>query len=80
VLSSSPGRQPRFGPPRTITSRPFDPMLGGPGGTHGAWWVGDYQGLAASISGTTHALWNDTRTGALELFTAAIPPYEAAPT
>jgi hypothetical protein len=27
-----------------------------------------------------NALWNDTRTGALELFTAAIPPYEAAPT
>ena len=52
-----------------MTDRPFDPTLGGPGGKHGAWWIGDYQGLAATAA-RVHLLWNDTRTGALELFTA----------
>jgi hypothetical protein len=57
---------------RRITSEAFDPAAGMPDTKHGAWWIGDYQGLAAG-GGVLHALWNDTRTGNLELFAAAIP-------
>lgn len=55
-----------------ITSRAFDPSLGWPGQKTGAWWIGDYQGLAAG-GGLIHPFWNDTRTGHLEIFTAAVP-------
>ena len=34
-------------------------------------WFGDYQGLAVR-SGTLHAVWNDDRSGKVELMTAAI--------
>lgn len=70
LFTSRPGR-PRFGPPRTVTSTPFDPALGAPGGKHGAWWIGDYQGLVVT-HGRVHPFWNDTRTGRLELFTATL--------
>jgi hypothetical protein len=72
VLFTSPAEPLCFGPPLTITSRSFDPSLGGPGGKHGAWWIGDYQGLASSAD-SMHLLWNDTRPGTLQLFTAAVP-------
>jgi hypothetical protein len=53
----------------TVTSRSFDPTLGlTAGGLH---WIGDYQALATG-PGTFHAVWNDTRTGQMELFTAAV--------
>jgi hypothetical protein len=53
-------------------NQPFDPAQGSPnGGKHGAWWIGDYQGLA-STPGAFHPFWNDTRTGRLELFTATV--------
>jgi hypothetical protein len=51
-----------------ITSQPFNPAQGGEPGKHGAWWIGDYQGLA-SAGGTVHLFWNDPRTGRLEIFT-----------
>jgi hypothetical protein len=57
---------------RPITSEAFDPAAGMPDTKHGVWWIGDYQGLATA-GGTLHALWNDTRTGNLQLFAAAIP-------
>jgi hypothetical protein len=79
VLFRSPARRLSFGPPLTVTNRSFDPARGVQGGKHGAWWVGDYQGLAASTASAVHPLWNDTRTGALELFTAAVPQPEASP-
>ena len=67
----------RFGPPQRISSRPFDPALGRhEGGKSGAWWIGDYQGLAAG-GGLIHPFWNDTRTGHLEIFTAAVPAIAA---
>src|SRR5262249_35613381 len=78
VLFRSPARRLSFGPPLTVTTRSFDPARGAQGGKHGAWWVGDYQGLAASTASAVHPLWNDTRTGALELFTAAVPQREAS--
>jgi hypothetical protein len=61
-----------FGPETRATSEPFDPALGFPGGKHGGWWIGDYQGLASG-GGTAYPLWNDTRSGNLELFVAAVP-------
>ena len=71
VLVAEPGTA-RFGPPRPVTSRPFDPARGTLSGKHGAWWIGDYQGLAAA-AGRLHPFWNDPRTGRLEIFTAAVP-------
>jgi len=54
-----------------VTSRPFDPARGTLSGKHGAWWIGDYQGLA-SAAGRIHPFWNDPRTGRLEIFTASL--------
>jgi hypothetical protein len=62
----------RFGPPVRVTSRPFDPAQGTLSGKHGAWWIGDYQGLV-SAAGRIHPLWNDPRTGRLEIFTTSLP-------
>jgi hypothetical protein len=70
VLVAEPGTA-RFGRPVRVTSRPFDPAHGTPSGKHGAWWIGDYQGLA-SAAGRIHPFWNDPRSGALELFTASL--------
>jgi len=77
-LFRSPARRLSFGPPLRVTTRSFDPARGVQGGKHGAWWVGDYQGLAATTASAVHPLWNDTRTGALELFTAAVPHRDAS--
>ena len=55
----------RFGPPITVTDLPFDPAKVN-------YELGDYQALATT-PGAFHPLWNDTRTGQLELFTAAVP-------
>jgi hypothetical protein len=69
VLVAEPATA-RFGPPVPVTSRPFDPAQGTLSGKHGAWWIGDYQGLA-SAAGRIHAFWNDPRSGRLEIFTAS---------
>jgi hypothetical protein len=61
----------RFGRPARVTSRPFDPAQGTLSGKHGAWWIGDYQGLA-SAAGSAHPFWNDPRGGRLEIFTARV--------
>ncbi|MBV9280251.1 MAG: exo-alpha-sialidase [Chloroflexi bacterium] len=58
-------------PSRRITSASFDPRLSGQE-REGSPWIGDYQGLAAA-AGWIHLLWNDTRTGHMELYTAAVP-------
>lgn len=71
-ISTTDGRLPRD--PVALTERPFDPALA----PHrpvtcktGSWWIGDYQGLAASPGGF-HPVWNDTRTGRLDLFTTTV--------
>jgi hypothetical protein len=61
----------RFGAQQVVTDRPFDPARGGAASKHGAWWIGDYQGLA-SAAGTVWPFWNDTRTGRLEIYTQAL--------
>jgi hypothetical protein len=70
VLVADPATA-RFGRPARVTSRPFDPARGTLSGKHGAWWIGDYQGLA-SAAGAIHPFWNDPRTGRLEIFTASL--------
>ncbi|MBV9278693.1 MAG: exo-alpha-sialidase [Chloroflexi bacterium] len=63
---------------RTIGSASFDPgkgvqgkgSTGGKGG--GSAWIGDYQALAAG-QGVVYPLWNDSRTGRLELYAAIVP-------
>jgi hypothetical protein len=68
LMLSEPGSL-RFGPPITVTDQPFDPAK--VADRRGQWWIGDYQALATTPD-AFHALWNDTRTGQLELFTAAV--------
>jgi hypothetical protein len=70
LMLSEPGSL-RFGPPIAVTDQPFNPALGEIRGD-GMWSIGDYQALAAT-PGTFRPLWNDTRTGQLQLFTAAVP-------
>jgi hypothetical protein len=71
-LSRYVGRSPRAGTSRRVSSVDFDPALGVQGGKGGPWWIGDYQGLAAA-HGVVYPFWGDTRTGHLEIFTAAVP-------
>ena len=64
----------RFGAPLRVTTAPFDPHSPtATGQKHGAWWIGDYQGITAS-GGAFHLVWNDTRTGKLDLFAATVRP------
>ena len=63
----------RFDPPQVVTWRPFDPARGAVGSKHGAWWIGDYQGLA-SAGGAVWPFWNDSRTGRLQIYTQPVGP------
>ncbi len=57
-----------------VTSVSWDPNIDAPipdDGTH-VTFIGDYQGLAVD-NHFAHVFWNDTRTGAQEIFTAAMP-------
>src|SRR5215831_13806957 len=73
VLLLSTPHQLRFRAPLQVTTAPFDPHSPTEPGKHGAWWIGDYQGITAS-AGAFHLLWNDTRTGKLDLFAATVRP------
>ena len=73
VLLLSTPHQLRFRAPLQVTTAPFDPHSPTAGGKHGAWWIGDYQGITASAGGF-HLAWNDTRTGKLDLFAATVRP------
>src|SRR5215813_9159702 len=74
VLLLSQPRELRFRRvPLRVTAAAFDPHSPTAGGKHGAWWIGDYQGIAAS-AGAFHLMWNDTRTGKLDLFAATVRP------
>ena len=65
----------RFGPPLQVTTASFDPQnpTTASRGKYGAWWIGDWQGLTTS-PGAFHVVWNDTRTGKLDLFAATVRP------
>ena len=73
VLLLSQPHQLRFRAPLQVTTTPFHPHSPTAGGKHGAWWIGDYQGITAS-AGAFHLVWNDTRTGKLDLFAATVHP------
>ena len=78
VLLLSRPHQLSFSRPLRVTTAPFNPVGKTPTGTkHGAWWIGDWQGLAASAGGI-HLVWNDTRTGKLDLFAATVRPATAS--
>jgi hypothetical protein len=74
LLDRASGPRLRFGPAVPVTPTSFDPALSqaGSGGKHGAWWIGDYQGLAVG-GGQIHPFWNDTRGGRLDILTTTIP-------
>jgi BNR repeat-like domain len=55
-----------------VTTRSWDPALRAPTDESGLQFIGDYQGLVADNL-FVHPMWNDTRTGDQEAFTAAIP-------
>ena len=75
VLLVSTGDQLRFAPPLRVTKTPFDPLdpATASRGKYGIWWIGDWQGIA-SDAGAFHLMWNDTRTGRLDLFAATVRP------
>ena len=55
-----------------VTTQSWDPAIDAPIDGSGSQFIGDYQGLAADNL-FVHPFWNDTRTGAQEIFTAAVP-------
>jgi hypothetical protein len=74
VLLISKPHQLHFQAPLRVTTTPFDPHTGTLSfPKHGAWWIGDYQGITAS-AGAFHLVWNDTLTGKLDLFAATVHP------
>jgi hypothetical protein len=74
LLVSQPQGELRFRPPLQVTTSALDPHSPTASGQkHGAWWIGDYQGITAS-AGAFHLVWNDTRTGKLDLFAATVHP------
>jgi BNR repeat-like domain/TAT (twin-arginine translocation) pathway signal sequence len=72
LLLSQPGEL-HFQPPVRVSSTAFNPHTPTGGGKHGAWWVGDYQGITAS-DGAFHLIWNDARSGKLDLYAASVRP------
>jgi hypothetical protein len=75
VLLLSPAGRLRFRPPLRVTSAPFEPLdqTTASRGKYGIWWLGDWQGIASGTGGF-HLVWNDTRTGKLDLFAATVRP------
>ncbi len=75
VLLLSRPHKLRFRRPLRVTTAPFDPLdpTTASRGKYGAWWIGDWQGIASS-AGVLHLVWNDTRTGTLDLFAATVRP------
>jgi hypothetical protein len=72
VLLLSPPHQLNFSAPLQVTTAPFDPHSStATGPKHGAWWIGDYQGITAA-PGAIHLVWNDTRTGKMDLYAATV--------
>jgi hypothetical protein len=72
VLLLSRPHELRFQAPLRVTTHPFNPHSPTESGQkHGAWWIGDYQGITTS-AGAFHLVWNDTRTGKLDLFAATV--------
>ena len=54
-----------------VTTQSWDPAVDAPVDGYGSQFIGDYQGLAVDDR-FVHPFWNDTRTGAQEILTAAV--------
>ena len=54
-----------------VTPQSWDPAVDASVDEYGSQFIGDYQGLAVDDR-FAHPFWNDTRTGAQEIFTAAV--------
>jgi hypothetical protein len=70
VLLLSTPHQLRFRAPLQVTTTPFDPHSPTAGGKHGAWWIGDYQGITTSAGAFTSC----GTTPAPESSTSSRPP------
>jgi hypothetical protein len=66
-----------FLPNERVTTQSWDPAVGAPVNSSGSQFIGDYQGLAVDNL-FVHPMWNDTRTGQQEIFTAALPSAQPA--
>jgi hypothetical protein len=55
-----------------VTTQSWNPAVDAPVDGYGSQFIGDYQGLAVD-NRFVHPFWNDTRTGAQEIFTTAVP-------
>lgn len=73
LAQSTDGGQ-SFHPNMRVTSVSWNPSIDAPvpDDGSGSTFIGDYQGLAVD-NHFAHVFWNDTRTGAQEIFTAAMP-------
>ena len=71
-LAQSTNHGVSFLPNVRVTTQSWDPKVGQPTDDNGQGFIGDYQGLSADNL-FVHPFWNDTRTGAQEIFTAAVP-------
>ena len=71
-LAQSVNHGTSFLPNQRVTPQAFDSAIGAPTDQYGMQFIGDYQGLAVD-NRFVHPLWNDSRTGSQQLFTAAIP-------
>ena len=61
-----------FLPNVRVTTESWSPDVDAPVDGSGLQFIGDYQGLAVTDA-YAYPFWNDTRTGAQEIFTAAVP-------
>jgi len=66
-----------FRPNVRVTSVSWDPAVGAPVDGGGNEFIGDYQWLAADNQ-HAHPFWNDTRDGAQQIYTAAVPSAQPA--
>ena len=71
-LAQSTNHGTSFLPNVRVTTQSSNSALGQPTDDYGQGFFGDYQGLSADNL-FVHPFWNDTRTGAQEIFTAAMP-------
>ena len=74
LFLSRPGEL-RFRPPVRVTTAPFNPRnpTTASRGKYGTWWIGDWQGITAG-AGEFRLVWNDTRSGKLDLYAATVRP------
>jgi hypothetical protein len=71
-LAQSVNHAASFQPNVRVTLVSWDPAVGAPVDSAGSQFIGDYQGLATDNQ-YAHPFWNDTRDGAQQLYTAAVP-------